>query len=651
MQIKGILKYTLVIFLTATSCILISAQEIVPVQVSSNKVIIGGRVYLVHTVKPGQTLYGISRAYQVSEKDIAIENPGVYSGLQVGQVLKIPADAVRKESIDIQPDTGLFIVHVLKDGESYYSLSRMYNVSVSELEDANKGKVYTSLKEGEKILIPKTRSSARETEYILHKVRRRETVYSLTRQYGISEEELRQENPGLRWEGLRAGDVLRIPVKPNIGAESPEADIIANRKEDAGHRQVDTLSVVPLEQIVKMLPDYRGKELRLAYLIPFNYNTTDTLLQPDQDVVSSADQERVLTDPDKPASVAYLEFLEGSLLALDSLRDKGFRLDVKVYDVRRDSNRLSTVLEDPFIQEADLIIGPFHGPAIKQTSEFALQKGIPLIVPFFAEKGVIQSNPLLFQVNPSTEAELNGLAMALARESGHNMILIYHADSLSRLRASQLKERIFREQAAYTHPGNIVIKEIMVENIARLNLSGDFKQALTADKENVIILPEANEALVSTVVTQLYFQSREYRIRLYGLPQWTMFQNIDNTYLHKLEFSFVSNSYYDFNQPQIRHFLETYRGNFMAEPLSATRKGQMYAFTGFDLSYFFIDRIGRFGRDFPYYLNEGGVDNLLSDYHFRRVNNVGGFENTGLRIVRYNPDFSVSFQEITAGRD
>lgn len=651
MQIKGILKYTLVLFFAATSCIFISAQETVPVQVSSNKVIIGGRVYIVHTVKPGQTLFGISKAYQVSEKDIAIENPGVYSGLQVGQVLKIPADAVRKESIDIQPDTGLFIVHVLKDGESYYSLSRMYNVSVKEIEDANKGKVYTSLKAGEKILIPKTRSSARETEYILHKVRRRETVYSLTRQYGISEEELRQENPGLRWEGLRAGDVLRIPVKSNRVEDSQESDDIVISNLDTGYRQADTLSAVPLEQIVKMLPDYRGKELRLAYLIPFNYNTSDTLLLPDQDVVSSADQDRVVSDPDKPASVAYLEFLEGSLLALDSLREKGFRLDVKVYDVRRDSNRLNAVLQDPFIQEADLIIGPFHGPAIKQTSEFTLQKGIPLIVPFFAEKGVIQSNPLLFQVNPSTEAELNGLAMALARESGHNMILIYHADSLSRQRASQLKDRIFREQSAYTHPGNIVIKEIVVDNIARLNLSGDFKQALTADKENVIILPEANEALVSTVVTQLFFQSREYRIRLYGLPQWTMFQNIDNTYLHTLEFSFVSNSYYDFNQPQIRHFLETFRRNFMAEPLSATRKGQMYAFTGFDLSYFFIDRIGRFGRDFPYYLNEGGVDNLLSDYHFRRVNNVGGFENTGLRIVRYNPDFSVSFQEITAGRD
>ena len=57
---------------------------------SNNKVIIEGKIYYIHIVKPGQTLFSISRAYEVTEKTIAIENPGVYSGLQVGQVLKIP---------------------------------------------------------------------------------------------------------------------------------------------------------------------------------------------------------------------------------------------------------------------------------------------------------------------------------------------------------------------------------------------------------------------------------------------------------------------------------------------------------------------------------------------------------------------------------
>ena len=68
------------------------AQEQVPVTRSNNKVVIEGNVYYVHVVKPGQTLYSISKAYNVTEKEITIENPGITSNLSIGQVLKIPAN-------------------------------------------------------------------------------------------------------------------------------------------------------------------------------------------------------------------------------------------------------------------------------------------------------------------------------------------------------------------------------------------------------------------------------------------------------------------------------------------------------------------------------------------------------------------------------
>ena len=76
------------------------AQETVSVQRSNNKVILEGTVYYIHTVKPGETLYAISRAYNISQKAIAIENPGVISGIQIGQALKIPVDAGPQEEID-----------------------------------------------------------------------------------------------------------------------------------------------------------------------------------------------------------------------------------------------------------------------------------------------------------------------------------------------------------------------------------------------------------------------------------------------------------------------------------------------------------------------------------------------------------------------
>ena len=66
-------------------CTGLSGQEPIPVERSNNKVVLEGTVYYIHVVKPGQTLYAISKAYSISQKEIAVENPGVVSGLQVGQ--------------------------------------------------------------------------------------------------------------------------------------------------------------------------------------------------------------------------------------------------------------------------------------------------------------------------------------------------------------------------------------------------------------------------------------------------------------------------------------------------------------------------------------------------------------------------------------
>jgi LysM repeat protein len=80
--------------------IALMAQEPVSVTRSDNKVILEGKIYYVHIVKAGQTLYSIARAYNVSEKEIMIENPGISADLAIGQVLKIPSDPSSAFSVD-----------------------------------------------------------------------------------------------------------------------------------------------------------------------------------------------------------------------------------------------------------------------------------------------------------------------------------------------------------------------------------------------------------------------------------------------------------------------------------------------------------------------------------------------------------------------
>ena len=65
-------------------------SDTVIVEKSKDKVIIGGQVYYVHIVKKGETLFSLSNAYNITQKEIAKENPEIFLGLQIGQALKIP---------------------------------------------------------------------------------------------------------------------------------------------------------------------------------------------------------------------------------------------------------------------------------------------------------------------------------------------------------------------------------------------------------------------------------------------------------------------------------------------------------------------------------------------------------------------------------
>ena len=133
-RIPGTILF-IVSFLLATSGGLAQEPEF-QVHRSMDKIILEGKVYYIHMVREKETLYGISKAYNVTEKVIASENPDVFAGLRPGMVLKIPAEPVVDESVEIM-DTREFIYHVIKEGETLYFLSKKYGIDALEIEKAN----------------------------------------------------------------------------------------------------------------------------------------------------------------------------------------------------------------------------------------------------------------------------------------------------------------------------------------------------------------------------------------------------------------------------------------------------------------------------------------------------------------------------------
>jgi len=117
------------------------------------------KVFVLHKADPKETLYSISRKYKVTVDELNKSNPELSTGLKVGQILRIPykgtvvAVSNAAETSSTSASSGSAAgTHTVEPKETLYSLSRKYNVSVNEIKKANPG--LTDLKVGQTINIP-----------------------------------------------------------------------------------------------------------------------------------------------------------------------------------------------------------------------------------------------------------------------------------------------------------------------------------------------------------------------------------------------------------------------------------------------------------------------------------------------------------------
>jgi LysM repeat protein len=642
--------FLFLIFILPITVMNITAQDSVPVRKSENKVIIDGKVYTLHVVKPGQTLYSIANAYGVDKKNIAIENPGVYAGIRIGQVLKIPDEVPEiKQDIYSGIDTSKFILYPLKENESVFSLSSRFNVPLSEIEKANPDLDYSKLQIGQIILIPKTKliiSDNSYQNYETYKVRRKDTFYSLTRKFNVSEEALKALNPELQWGGLKAGQLIKIPNEKIAEVVNEPLPLdSASTLNPYSEAFIDSLEVLSLYDYDADLKSYNGKELNVAYLIPFNYYMeSDTIISDNED--DNAMKEESVVDDNFPKAVNFLEFMEGSLLALDSVNRSGLKLNVNFYDTRKSPTRVREILASDSFRDVDLIIGPFYSWNVEIVSEYSRENKIPLISPFYAERELTESNPYLFQLNPSYIAEYDLAASYLAEKFEYNYVFIYNSDSLELPKIEYFKNSLFSELEKHTHFENILLKEIVYDNAAKAKLSADLEQSLSKDKKNIVIVPESDEAFTSIVVSQLFFQLGKFDIEVFGMPQWSQFENAEFNYYHPLNLQYLTPYYFSYDDENILNFLKLYKKSYFAEPSMNTRKGCPYAFLGFDATYSFLEIISRYNRSFIRHLDDMPENSVMPKMNFIKTKPWGGFENNELRLVIYHDDYSISVEEV-----
>jgi hypothetical protein len=161
-----------------------------------------------------------------------------------------------------------------------------------------------------------------------------------------------------------------------------------------------------------------------------------------------------------------------------------------------------------------------------------------------------------------------------------------------------------------------------------------------------VVVPTSNEALASTVVSSLYFQSDKYDIEVIGSPFWTEFSTIDFRHYHKLNLVFYSSFWVDYQDQKVKDFMARYRKHYYNEPTITSNQGINYGILGHDMTYYFLNALRVFGRRFILELDDYHPRLVQGPYAFTRISGSGGYENSLIHFYQFLPDMSIKEFEV-----
>jgi LysM repeat protein len=626
------------------------ADAQVTVEISKDKVIVAGRQYYIHTVKKGETAYSIAKAYGITVEELTEENPPVIYGVKTGQVLQIPVVERKPEqpasdqiSIRVNKDESKYIYHKLNPGETVYSLSRKYSVSENEILDSNPGMDINKLSIGTEIAIPrkgfmseKQKFDSQEVTYSYHKVVKGESLSDIAAKYGLSVRELRRANRGMIFP--RVNDFIRIP-----GQALVEKGITDTTKVDSLVIKVEEMSL-KIERPAGFTPvEHLTDTLNVAVMLPLylEENSKRTTID-SSSYVRGKKIYKVRQKDDGwiyPWSVSFVEMYEGILLAADTLRSLGLNVNLSVWDIKQDTIALTRLILSGALDDMDLIIGPVYSNNLALIAPFANERKIPVVSPVpLINNRVLTDNPYLFMAHPSVEVAQDQLAKKTSEYYDHNIVFIHTDTSRNDPEIRRFRDKIFEELSYRLPYETIRFKELVFYNRSKFDNDSINRlgHALSDQMKNLVIIASDEDAVMSETITEVHNLSRKYDVKVLGYPEMRTIQNLDPRYYFELGIMLYTPYWIDFSSKDIIRFNSRFLEKFYTQPQEIS-----FAWQGYDIAYYFLSGLAIHKKFFIDYPQVHNPDLLETEYDFRRKSQTDGFENKKLYLIRYTSDMEI----------
>ena len=473
--------------------------------------------------------------------------------------------------------------------------------------------------------------------YFIHTVKKGQTLYMISKSYGVEVNDIIAENPEVK-EGLKSDMKLYIPNhsqkkvelagKPESGNESsktitpppvtpppssekspppsgtatPPATSLQNPPKTSSH----PVSGTQQPQVMPCGSDTTSmrKNYKVVLILPLYLEEVEAM-----------DPEKATEDDvNNWNSIKFLPFYEGFTLAVDSLQNQGLHLTLYVYDLGKDSVKAQQLIKKEELKSADLIIGLLFNKNFQIISKFAHDNKIPIVNPISERADILRDNEYVFKVNPSRASQLESLASYMQKNMSRAQITI--------IRNGQFKDKDIADK----------LKKQCEDRKLDVTLAEGQDVAigkLSKTRENVIVAFTDNNVYALDLMRRFYELRNDYNISLIGLPEWEKIEGLETDFLNGLNTHMVSPYFIDYTSSGVKKLVSRYNENYKSDP-------EPLAFLGFDVGYYFLYALMKYGKQFPKCI-DFRLETSETSFEFVKSGNIpgNGFENRHWSVYKY----------------
>lgn len=576
-----------------------------------------------HKVEDGETLYGLAKRYGVTVEELVAANPGTDNGIKTGQVLNIPQGATAPTAaVDANQQVknafsqnGAAVMNValpegsepvfitLKNGESIYNIAKQYNSSIEGILLSNPGLKPDGYVPDARIkVIPNTalpfsyeRSGIRNYKY---EVKRGESFASIAADNGITENDLKAANPGMK--KAKKGKTIIIP-KPFTERLTGEMATIP--LEDLEYYYAPRLNDLYDNLVGKQLES----EVNIAMILPFQLHK------------SAAPKQAYL----------YTDFYKGFLLALDSASVVSNKhINLNVYDTQHNLNVTDSILALPELKAMNMIIAPSEPQQLARINAFGKANGVSVMNCFTTKNEDYLDNPYVFQVNTPTGELMHGVMKWFdERFSGYNVIFLVAPGDNDK----EMFEHMRRHINGKKYP------------TATINVNGEISFNTVSNQMNpgskyIFVPSSGDKSLVQKYIKALKQAKKERfdcEMALIAYPECVLYLKDYQTDLQDID-TYMFTRFFNAKGFRTRDLEAAYKTNFGGEPLQATPHMAIF---GYDMGMYLLKSLGADGRineETPLYKG------IQTSFRWERGDNWCGYTNQAFETVHFSPDHKIT---------